>query len=672
MTIKIPYPEKSRALALSLVATKYHTSEPEKFFAELCALHGVETETAFRVFHETGSIGFNGNAADRKLRDIIAGPTFLDLPNPHEHWRFSYEFSKDLSVRTDEQFDAEAISNFPLTDMPYFFNILPRPVQRDIAKAIGSFSVDDENFLVRLRSEILKVLAPRRTFLDAPRNEDEIVVLGAKKLSISAIVDAKASGMVIEDKLSRLPASQRLDVQQQATPANYRHFIFGRIGTVLELTQRQYDRLLSQNNDLMRDSVTATARLKEIYGSAASDITPRDVYAQISGESEPTDPLLYVAAKKALENPDEFVPLSPALIWQKRTQEQQQNPLAEKIIEKWQGLNTSIITLAQLAKELGVFAPDLQRLMTSDNLAKNCWRFENDKYVVNSAFEKLCTWLGEKPEDVIAQPVRTLKARVEITAAPPKEQPVKTPWQDMGAERAEELFGAQFDTPQAVIEKALAFMNPPAAQVKEARAALTQALKSPSGYVNEYGHPSLPHLWLMWGIDPDTHKDFSPDTVFTALEMTFQAGADDGKLTDALYAEREPSQAVRHMTPTAALAWAAIKTAHAKHEGENGIARVTSYADFLRWGGMKEASDDKANYRWDELLAFADLIQTDGSLPQRPRAAEREKNRSLALQLQGLADKAFGPANKALPLVGLYGSTTRAQAVRARLEPYVS
>lgn len=346
------------------------------------------------------------------------------------------------------------------------------------------------------------------------------------------------------------------------------------------------------------------------------------------------------------------------------------------------------ITLESMAVAAGLTAHQLRGAIYAENAdaqQRACWRARKGVWQPTDVIKGLARVFhredNPRPDLFFAEPAPLPKPAIVVTApvtftpAAPVDVAPKTPWEERGMGDAEKLFGAQYATPDKMVDAVLALMKPDHAEEKNMRAMLFEALRDPKGAVRQYTYgdegdkktvslPSIPHMWLMWAAMPETYQHPSSASVFTSLAVTFDVDLKDDVL------DRNLTD-----TPQGTLAWAAIEHARSRVAAErpqHGVTTITSYRDFLRWVGSTEQREHVLRHQLTDLFGYMDELRSEDAWPRHMNATQRDGYyKPMAELLRNVVVSAFGKQGEEPKYTALLGPQRRGKMLE-RLKPLLS
>lgn len=615
-------------------------SSPIKTFQDLCALHGVEEEDVYRILHLKYE-KLNISPQDERIFQIIIHPTFLDLPENFHEWRallqLNYHLKYGASLETGKAQAPEIIRSFeigstslsaigsgmlsaktsfdrhvrrvPIEYMgeehsAYLFNTMPPSHQRNVVailfKTLGEQGVadlqkrskiSDDQFLAHLRLALVN-------FALIGDGQDMVEVAPTP-------MAAHTMDRLVADKLS-------VNSPHYALVKKYIGIDRKRLADVAK-----HD--LGDNNDIIELTLAMNAQLQA--SGAVRLLNPRQIFDSVfTQRGAACDPLLLLEIDNFIA---QTVPADKKnnvrVALHKRYPEGVSAALpevAQRLAQQLSGPPHYAITLAQASDISGIAEHELRSFI--DN-PRRAWIATDGQWEVNpaSVLSKLTLLVGD-PAVLIPPPAEpaSVKKIVLPPTSMPKIQTVSGPvsvWQAAGyPDTLPVLFDGRITAPSDIDRFAneAVLLMPKAKQTDATRRMLVDAFKNPDQVFGKhsdqsYGCPSLPHLWLMWAMRPETQGLGREQTV-TELAKTW--GADENTTRFA-----------REFTVTAPGAFAAW-TIETVWETRDKVG-FTGYGDVLT---TIDGLADRTDYHFKKLLDYLQRVQdrsapVDGDIAQQKR-----------------------------------------------------
>lgn len=545
------------------------------YFKDLCAIHKVDADEAFDVIYKTvNDTAFKPNERQQAVLKAVSHPTFLDLP-------------QDLCV--------------------WFSAIHILHVLGDSGHRVSDVASKDAMFLVSILPQSAYRHTIFKTNLDVPFEKAGDILHGFRThiLRQSGKLAAQRGHAQSEQDFADEP-KKPVDLREAlkhalAFEAPERVFWFEevlRLGT--SFTRADLRWMQEFKKHLIFDSDIGEA--KDIYGGLVDvnqgnpPFTPREVFDTIHGNQEARDPILmaWIDKFKTKGEPQKTL----AAYWDERLEEftaSRCHPeLTRVILEKCETLTPPVFTLAQLAERAQLKTAELDGFLRSRNPEGRVYQDNGAggwQLKAGTLLDNLALALGlDKAEQLLSAPSEPpiRKAAAEIA------RPVLNVWQqagypaDMGVR-----FGGQYDSPkalEAVVGDALKLLNVDGTKDSAQKRALLRALKNPQDAFDEYGMPSLPHLWLMWAARPETAAQSTPATTFAALTKTFGLAPKSADVKENGYKE---------------LLWAGVNAAR------DGQFKGLFYEEYLASLGFEDTRRDKFKHAFHKLGTDAKLNADD-------------------------------------------------------------
>lgn len=708
----------------------YPDMEPDDILRKLRAVHGIDMtrqdiEAIFEDFTRPTS---QLNGPQRRVAAQLSHPTFLDLPPYFADTQRLRSIHFIIGYR-----DISLLDNGPQL-VSLYFRLQPLRVQREIVQSEAFLTAAAENRDAVLLSELTARMTTRQ-YLSAKIIKAVGTDSPAGQEQTRAVLEAFREGKGILGKFAKVvqvivQGAQKIDTTQSPLANRTRPDYFQRLsdgvamrsGKALPEETRAWAVAKAEelNQPLREDEINALQlfphwHVEEVLNIAvtmnnwleergqSTRISPATLFDTLHGTSrkgQDHDPLLMAWMHKfalMFMAGGQMVDATLEDLWRQHAKPEHKPANEHLLVQILRHAEFTFarnptapmcITLEALAGAAGLTAHQLRSAIyaeSADAQQRACWRARKGAWQPTDVIKGLARVFhpatDQRPDLFFAQPaplpqpVVTASAPAVIVPVAPVIETPKTPWEEKGMGDAEKLFGAQFETPEKMVDAVIALMKPERADEKAMRGMLFDALRDPKGAVRQYTYgdegnkktitlPSIPHMWLMWAAMPETYNHPSSEAVFTSLAITFDVELKDDVLNQNLTD-----------TPQGTLAWAAIthaRTRAAAGKPQNGVTTITSYRDFLRWAGSTEQREHVLRHQLTDLFGYMDELRSEDAWPRQMNATQRDGYyKPMAELLRNVVVVAFGRQGNEPKYTALLGPQRRG-VVLARLQPLLS